>query len=38
MALVDLFWGVGTILGPVVGGIFAGSPTTWHWAGILYPS
>ena len=30
-ALCGLVWGVGTILGPVVGGAFASSGATWRW-------
>ena len=32
MALIGSCWGVGAILGPVVGGAFAVSPATWRWA------
>lgn len=31
-ALIGLVWGVGTILGPVVGGGFAVSSATWRWS------
>ncbi|KAK3313200.1 major facilitator superfamily domain-containing protein [Apodospora peruviana] len=27
-----LFWGVGAVLGPVIGGAFASSSATWRWA------
>ncbi|KAI9372485.1 MFS general substrate transporter [Aspergillus egyptiacus] len=27
-----LVWGIGTVLGPVVGGAFVESPATWRWA------
>ncbi|KAF2664681.1 MFS general substrate transporter [Microthyrium microscopicum] len=45
-ALIGLSWGVGSILGPVVGGLFAGSGATWRWAfyinlpiaGLFFPS
>ncbi|KAF3904975.1 hypothetical protein AA313_de0200989 [Arthrobotrys entomopaga] len=30
--LVGLVWGLGTVLGPVVGGGFASSGATWRWA------
>ena len=32
ISLVGLVWGVGTVLGPVVGGAFAQSNATWRWA------
>jgi MFS family permease len=32
IALIGLCWGVGTILGPVVGGLFADHSPTWRWA------
>ncbi|KAL3466164.1 efflux pump antibiotic resistance protein [Aspergillus heterothallicus] len=32
MGLVGLTWGVGTILGPIIGGAFADSPATWRWS------
>lgn len=31
-ALIGLCWGTGAILGPVIGGSFAGSSATWRWA------
>ena len=32
ISLVILVWGVGTVLGPVVGGALAQSKATWRWA------
>ncbi|KAI4155006.1 MAG: hypothetical protein L6R39_001309 [Caloplaca ligustica] len=32
MAGVAVAWGAGTVLGPIVGGAFAGSSATWRWA------
>ncbi|KAH8887315.1 MFS general substrate transporter [Thozetella sp. PMI_491] len=32
MALIGFWWGVGAILGPVIGGAFAVSAATWRWA------
>ncbi|KAI1456965.1 MFS general substrate transporter [Annulohypoxylon moriforme] len=32
MALIGAFWGLGAVLGPVVGGAFAVSAATWRWA------
>lgn len=32
MALVGVFWGIGAVLGPVIGGAFAVSAATWRWA------
>jgi hypothetical protein len=32
MALIGSCWGIGAILGPVIGGAFATSPATWRWA------
>ncbi|KAL8982097.1 MAG: hypothetical protein Q9205_003290 [Flavoplaca limonia] len=32
MGSTGLVWGVGTVLGPVVGGAFADSSATWRWA------
>ncbi|KAH8704708.1 major facilitator superfamily domain-containing protein [Talaromyces proteolyticus] len=32
MGLIALFWGVGCILGPIIGGAFADSSATWRWA------
>lgn len=31
MAGVAVAWGAGTVLGPIVGGAFAGSSATWRW-------
>jgi MFS family permease len=30
-ALIGISWGVGSILGPVVGGLFSVSSATWRW-------
>ncbi|KAJ5614140.1 hypothetical protein N7528_007794 [Penicillium herquei] len=32
MAINGMVWGVGTILGPVIGGAFVQSSATWRWA------
>ncbi|KAI2609867.1 major facilitator superfamily domain-containing protein [Hypoxylon fragiforme] len=32
MSLVGAFWGLGSVLGPVIGGAFTESPATWRWA------
>ncbi|KAI8630757.1 major facilitator superfamily domain-containing protein [Xylariaceae sp. FL1651] len=32
MSLVGAFWGLGSVLGPVIGGAFAESSATWRWA------
>ncbi|KAF1960289.1 MFS general substrate transporter [Byssothecium circinans] len=32
MSLVGVFWGLGAILGPVIGGAFSISAATWRWA------
>lgn len=31
VALIGLVWGLGTVLGPIIGGGFAGSSATWRW-------
>ncbi|KAI1768270.1 MFS general substrate transporter [Hypoxylon sp. FL1150] len=31
-SLVGAFWGVGSVLGPVIGGAFVESSATWRWA------
>lgn len=36
--LVGITFGAGTVLGPVIGGAFAGSDATWRWAFYLYVS
>ncbi|MCJ1307876.1 hypothetical protein MMC25_001524 [Agyrium rufum] len=33
MGLVGLVWGLGSILGPVIGGAFVDSNATWRWGG-----
>ncbi|KAJ5611901.1 hypothetical protein N7528_009006 [Penicillium herquei] len=32
LGMVGLVWGLGTVLGPVIGGAFADSSATWRWA------
>jgi MFS family permease len=32
IASTSIVWGLGTVLGPVVGGAFADSTATWRWA------
>jgi len=32
ITLIGFFWGIGAVLGPVVGGSFAESSATWRWA------
>ncbi|TVY14760.1 Efflux pump patC [Lachnellula arida] len=32
MSLIGLVWGIGAILGPVVGGAFSTSAATWRWS------
>ncbi|KAK0637630.1 Efflux pump patC [Lasiodiplodia hormozganensis] len=32
MSLIGVFWGLGAVLGPVIGGAFAVSAATWRWA------
>jgi len=32
LSFVGLIWGIGTVLGPVVGGAFVESSATWRWA------
>lgn len=35
IGLIALFWGLGCILGPIIGGAFADSAATWRWVCIL---
>ncbi|KAK2591311.1 hypothetical protein QQS21_010995 [Conoideocrella luteorostrata] len=37
LSLTGFWWGIGTVLGPVVGGAFAQSPATWRWSFYLNP-
>ncbi|XWW98480.1 hypothetical protein V2A60_006480 [Cordyceps javanica] len=37
LSLTGFWWGIGTVLGPVVGGAFAESAATWRWAFYLNP-
>ena len=37
MAGVAAAWGAGTVIGPIVGGAFAGSSATWRWVRELPP-
>ncbi|GAB1314569.1 Efflux pump patC [Madurella fahalii] len=32
ISLIGFFWGVGAVLGPIIGGSFAESSATWRWA------
>ncbi|KAI1918584.1 hypothetical protein LOZ65_004818 [Ophidiomyces ophidiicola] len=32
LSLTGLIWGIGTVLGPVIGGAFGESKATWRWA------
>ncbi|KAI0429516.1 major facilitator superfamily domain-containing protein [Xylaria sp. FL1042] len=32
LSLVGAFWGLGAVLGPVIGGAFSESSATWRWA------
>ncbi|KAH7398271.1 major facilitator superfamily domain-containing protein [Pyrenochaeta sp. MPI-SDFR-AT-0127] len=32
MSLIGIFWGLGAVLGPVIGGAFSVSAATWRWA------
>jgi MFS family permease len=32
LSFVGLVWGIGTVLGPVIGGAFVESSATWRWA------
>jgi MFS family permease len=35
MGGIGVVWGIGTILGPVIGGAFADSSATWRWVSIF---
>jgi hypothetical protein len=37
IASTGIVWGFGTVLGPVVGGVFADSTATWRWVFYLNP-
>lgn len=37
LSLTGFWWGIGTVLGPVIGGAFAESSATWRWAFYLNP-
>ncbi|KAI1300922.1 major facilitator superfamily domain-containing protein [Xylaria venustula] len=32
MSLIGAFWGLGAVLGPIIGGAFSQSSATWRWA------
>jgi MFS family permease len=32
MGLVGTTWGLGTVMGPIIGGLFAHSSLSWRWA------
>lgn len=32
MSLIGVFWGLGAVLGPLIGGAFSDSGATWRWA------
>ena len=32
MSLIGVFWGLGAVLGPVIGGAFSTSAASWRWA------
>ncbi|PGG97620.1 hypothetical protein GX51_07252 [Blastomyces parvus] len=32
LSLIAMFWGLGAVLGPVIGGAFSVSSATWRWA------
>ena len=34
IGMTGLTWGLGTILGPVIGGAFADGSATWRWVGL----
>lgn len=35
-ALIGICWGIGAILGPVIGGAFSDSSATWRWVSLRY--
>ena len=37
LSLTGFWWGIGTVLGPVIGGAFTESSATWRWAFYLNP-
>lgn len=37
IALTGLTWGLGTLLGPIIGGAFTNSSATWRWA-VCFPN
>lgn len=37
LGFTGLAWGLGTILGPILGGAFTESAATWRWVNILTP-
>lgn len=37
LSLTGFWWGIGTVMGPVIGGAFSESSATWRWAFYLNP-